>query len=62
NGKGKVVAATLGKKDIVIKKIEIGYYDFDSYQSFLQPVYLFLGEDNFAAYVPAITSQWLIED
>ncbi|MCX7955978.1 MAG: hypothetical protein N2593_02660 [Patescibacteria group bacterium] len=61
-GKGKVVAATLGKKDIVIKKIEIGYYDFDSYQSFLQPVYLFLGEDNFAAYVPAITSQWLIEN
>lgn len=61
-GKGKVVAATKGKKEIIIKQINIAYYDSDEYQSFLQPVYVFLGEDNFAAYLPAIVDSWLIED
>lgn len=61
-GKGKVVAATIGKKNITIKDMYIAYYDSDEYQSFLQPVYVFLGEDNFVAYLPAITSSWLIEN
>lgn len=61
-GKARVVAATQGKRDIVIKQISIAYYDSDEYQSFLQPVYVFLGEDNFAAYLPAVVSSWLIEN
>lgn len=61
NGKGKVVAATQGKKNIVIKKISLGYFDPDAYQSFLQPVYVFLGDNNFVGYVPAISNQYLIE-
>ncbi|MCS7093013.1 MAG: hypothetical protein NZL96_01060 [Patescibacteria group bacterium] len=61
-GKGKVVAATEGQREVAIKKIDLGYYDFDSYQSFLQPVYLFLGDNNFAAYVEAIPDQWLVRE
>ncbi|GAB4218857.1 MAG: hypothetical protein Fur009_2060 [Candidatus Microgenomates bacterium] len=61
-GKGKVVAATIGKKDIVIKDMYIAYYDSDEYQSFLQPVYVFLGDNDFVAYLPAISSSWLIDN
>ncbi len=54
NGKGIVVAGTEGQKNIVIKSMELGYLDPDIYQSYLQPVYVFLGEGDFAAYVPAV--------
>lgn len=60
-GKGMVVAATAGKKDIIIKKMFISYFDPDIYQSFLQPVYVFLGDNDFVSYVPAVANQYLIE-
>ncbi len=61
-GKGKVVAATYGQKQVVIKQIFLAYYDPDFYQSFLEPVYVFIGDNNFAGYLPAITSEYLIEN
>jgi len=61
NGKGKVVAATKGVKKVTIKKMFISYFDPDVYQSFLQPVYVFLGDNDFVGYVPAISNQYLIE-
>ncbi|MGB9883185.1 MAG: hypothetical protein ACPLRN_01575 [Microgenomates group bacterium] len=61
-GKGKVVAATYGQKQVVIKQIFLAYYDPDFYQSFLEPVYVFIGDNNFVGYLPAITSQYLIEN
>jgi len=36
------------------------YLDPDFYQPYLQPVYLFLGEDQFVAYVPAVSTNHLI--
>ena len=54
NGQGLVVAGTQGQKNIIIKKMELGYLDPDIYQNYLQPVYYFLGEGDFAAYVPAV--------
>lgn len=54
NGLGFVVAGTQGQKNIVIKSMNLGYFDPDIYQNYLQPVYVFLGEGDFAAYVPAV--------
>ncbi|MDO8741824.1 MAG: hypothetical protein Q7J11_01620, partial [Candidatus Roizmanbacteria bacterium] len=54
NGKGFVVAGTQGQKNIVIKDMKLRYFDPDIYQNYLQPVYVFLGEGDFAAYVPAV--------
>lgn len=62
NGKGKVVAATRGQKQVVIKQIFLAYYDPDFYQSFLQPIYVFLGDNNFVGYLPAISKDFLIEN
>jgi len=54
SGMGFVVAGTQGQKNILIKSMELRYFDPDVYQNYLQPVYVFLGEGNFAAYVSAI--------
>lgn len=43
---------------IVIKKMFLGYLDPDIYQSYLQPVYVFLSSDGFAAYVPAVEAEY----
>lgn len=58
-GKGSVVVAPSNTKDITIKQMFLGYYDPDSYQPYLEPVYVFLGEGNFAAYVPAIDKSYI---
>lgn len=54
SGFGLVVSGTLGQKNILIKSMKFGYFDPDIYQNYLQPVYIFLGEGDFAAYVPAV--------
>ena len=58
---GKGYVANLGeneKNDIVIRKISLAYYDADQPQNFLQPIYVFEGDNNFIGFVPAINSQW----
>lgn len=60
-GKGLVVQNQEGNTNIVIKKMFLGYFDPDVYQEYLQPVYVFLGENNFVAYVPAVTGDYFSE-
>lgn len=60
DGKGHIVSAgpNSGTK-IAIKEMFLGYYDPEEYQEFLQPVYVFLGDNDFAAYVPAIPAAYV---
>lgn len=58
DGKGYVTVSP-GVKDVKIKQMFMGYYDPDTYQQYLQPVYVFLGEGNFVGYVPAVDDAWL---
>lgn len=44
---------------IVIRDIYMAYYDSEERQSYLQPVYVFEGDNNFVAYVPAVSSELL---
>ncbi len=60
-GKGIIISSPNGSKNIVIKKMFFGYFDPDSYQEYLQPVYVFLGDGNFVAYVSAVTADYLTE-
>lgn len=57
--KGVIVSAGRNNNQITIKKMFLGYYDPDVYQEYLQPVYVFLGENGFAAYVPAIKEEYM---
>jgi len=61
SGKGYVVSSEVPAGKMTIKKVFIGYYNPDVYQEYVQPVYVFLGEQKFVAYVPAVSSEYLIE-
>lgn len=43
---------------IKIRRMFLGYYD-GGVDDYTMPIYVFLGDKDFAAYVPAITDQWL---
>jgi len=43
----------------VIRSVELAYFDDFEYQPFLQPIYVFKGDDNFLAYVSAIHPNYL---
>lgn len=49
------------KNTAVVRSAELGYYEELDSQTYLQPVYVFRGDDNFKAYVPAIENEWLKE-
>jgi len=61
SGKGMVVSQMADQKDVVIKKMFLGYFDPSIYQDYLQPVYVFLGDNNFVAYVPAVSNDFLTD-
>ncbi|MCL4374317.1 hypothetical protein M1523_00495 [Patescibacteria group bacterium] len=44
-----------------IKTMFLGYYDPTSYQPYFEPIYVFWGDNQFAAYVPALTSEYYQE-
>lgn len=61
-GEGILVSEGSGKKNVTIKKMFLGYFDPDVYQNYYQPVYVFLGDNNFVSYVPAVSEKWLIDE
>jgi len=61
NGRGLIISSTENQKNVVIKNMFLAYYDPDIYQEYLQPVYVFIGEPNFIAYVPAVSNEYLTE-
>ncbi|MFH0979363.1 MAG: hypothetical protein V1803_00200 [Candidatus Roizmanbacteria bacterium] len=61
DGKGIVVSARTGAKNITIKNMKVYYLDPDTYQPYLQQVYVFYDDKDFVAYVPAVANEYLIE-
>lgn len=62
NGQGYI--ANLGENSdgkIVIRKAYLAYYDAQSYQPYLQPIFVFEGDKSFVAYVSAISPEWVQE-
>lgn len=59
-GKGNIVRATANGQ-IIVRTIDLAYYDSDTPQEFMQPVYVFKGDNGFAGYVPAIQDKWLAQ-
>lgn len=62
SGKGYVARyPTDGSTDIIVRNAYLAYYDSLEPQTYLQPVFVFEGDNNFLAYIPAVASPW-IED
>lgn len=58
---GKGYVASLGNNKlgaVTIRRIYLAYYDPDLPSQFLQPVVVFEGDNDFVAYVPAVTSEY----
>lgn len=58
-GRGIIVSPSESLQNVAIKKMFLGYYDPDSYQEYLQPVYVFLGDNDFVSYVPALRETYV---
>lgn len=57
-GQGFVAGVKPNTTNVVIRDITLQYYDSDTPQQFLQPVYVFSGEPGFKAYVSAVSDAW----
>jgi hypothetical protein len=56
------IVANIGQnptKNITIRSIYLAYYDSEDPESYLQPIFVFEGDNNFAAYIPAVSSDWI---
>ncbi len=60
-GGGWIIQNQQNNQNVVIKSMFLGYLDPDVYQEFLQPVYVFLGEDKFVGYMPAVSDAYMIQ-
>lgn len=45
--------------EVVIRRVSLGYYQADEEQDYLQPIYVFEGDNDFLAYVPAVSTQYI---
>lgn len=59
NGEAYIASSRSGAVSAVIRDVYIAYYDSDKPQQFMQPVYVFEGDEGFKAYVPALAEEWV---
>lgn len=59
NGQGFIARWKKGHQKAVVRDVYLAYYDPPEYQPFLQPIFVFEGDDQFVAYIQAIKHEWL---
>lgn len=57
-GQGFVAGVKQNTTNVVITDISLKYYDADTPQQFMQPVYVFTGSPDFVGYVSAVSDAW----
>ncbi len=57
-GEGFIAGVKQNATEVTIREISIQYYDPDTAQQFMQPVYVFRGDPDFTAYVSAVSDAW----
>lgn len=58
-GQGFVASIQDGVEATTVREVYLAYYDSDIPQQFMQPIYVFEGDNDFAGYVPAVSDQWI---
>lgn len=53
-GRGHVALVDPGTTEAVVRNVSLAYYDSEASQNYLQPIYVFTGDNNFFAYVQAV--------
>ncbi len=59
NGNGYIASFDGTNGKVVIRNIQLGYFLNDSPSPYLMPIFVFQGDNNFFAYVSAVTDEWL---
>ena len=49
------------KGKIKIKKIDLAYYDPETYQPYFQPIFVFIGDHDYRSYLPAVKQKYLVK-
>jgi len=57
-GKGFIANLGKGEKQVTIRKIYLAYFENSLSRNYLQPIYVFEGDNDFTAYVPAVSPEW----
>lgn len=60
-GGGFVTANSPKTGEVKIRRIFLGYYDADNGQNYSMPIYIFLGDKGYTAYVSAVRDEWIKE-
>jgi hypothetical protein len=58
DGKG-YISSFEDQEEVVIRQVSLGYYQADEEQDYLQPVYVFEGDNSFLGYVPAVSVEYI---
>ncbi|MBL7159321.1 hypothetical protein ISS85_02520 [Candidatus Microgenomates bacterium] len=58
-GQGFISRWQKNKQRAIIREAYLAYYDAPEYQNYLQPIFVFEGDEEFVAYVPALATDWL---
>ncbi len=59
SGHGYIAKNNSPTDQVVVREVELGYYDDLNGTDYLQPIYVFKGDDDFLGYVPAVDSRYL---
>ena len=58
-GKAHIASISSDALEIAIKKVLLGYYIGEDHQDFLMPIVIFVGENDFVAYISAVRDEWI---
>lgn len=53
------ISSYKGTNQATIRDIMLGYFDSERQQAYLQPIYVFSGDDDFIGYVQAVKEEWI---
>lgn len=59
NGGGYIVNVKQNVATTTVREVTLEYYDSEEPQQYLQPVYVFRGDNDFVGYVPAVSDAWV---
>ena len=58
SGQGYIARYPKSGSTALVRNLTIGYYDSFEPQTYLQPIFVFEGDDGFLGYVPAVSATW----
>lgn len=58
-GQGYIARYPTNSTTAIVRNVYLGYYDSFDPQNYLQPIFVFEGDNGFLGYVPAVTSEWI---